>query len=173
MRPIGPRDAGVLQAYFRGLSPESRYHRFLGAMCELPPAELDRVIHLDQEHELALFAETCVDGASLVIGEARFALVPDSLEGEFALSIADDWRSKGLGTLLAADIECRAKSRGAICLAGDVLRSNRPMQALARKAGFHTADVPRDARLFRIVKDLTLSQAARSRETASDLAVAA
>ena len=84
---------------------ESRYNRFFGALYELPPAELDRVIHLDRKYELALLAEARVDGAPIVIGEARYALAPDRLEGEFALSVADDWRGKGLGTLLMADIE--------------------------------------------------------------------
>jgi hypothetical protein len=70
LRPIGPRDAGVLQAYVRGLSPDSRYHRFFGALYELPPAELDRVIHLDRKYELALLAETLVDSAPIVIGGA-------------------------------------------------------------------------------------------------------
>jgi len=37
------------------------------------------------------------------------------------------------------------------------------MQALARKAGFGLADVPRDARLVRIVKDVGLSPAALAR----------
>jgi GNAT superfamily N-acetyltransferase len=134
LRPIGPRDAGVLQAYVRGLSPDSRYHRFFGALYELPPAELDRVIHLDRKYELALLAETLVDSAPIVIGEARYALAPDRLEGEFALSVADDWRGKGLGTLLMADIECRARSLGAGHLFADVLRSNEPMKALGRRA---------------------------------------
>jgi GNAT superfamily N-acetyltransferase len=110
LRPIGPRDAGVLQAYVRGLSPESRYDRFFGALYELPPAELDRVVHLDRKYESALLAETHVDGAPIAIGEARYALAPDRLEGEFALSVADEWRGKGLATLLIADIECRARS---------------------------------------------------------------
>jgi GNAT superfamily N-acetyltransferase len=44
-----------------------------------------------------------------VIGEARYALAPDRREVEFALSVADDWRGKGLGTLLMADIERRAE----------------------------------------------------------------
>ncbi len=171
-RPTGPRDAGVLQAYVRGLSPESRYDRFFGALYELPPGELDRVIHLDR---MALLAEARVDDAPIVIGEARYALAPDRLEGEFALSVADDWRGKGLGMLLMADIECRARGLGVGHLCGDVLRSNQPMKALARKNGFLMADVPRDARLVRIVKDLSLSRAVAPCEalTTSDLATAA
>jgi GNAT superfamily N-acetyltransferase len=175
LRSIDPGDAGVLQAYVRGLSPESRYNRFFGALNELPPAELDHIIHLDREHELALLAETNVDGGPIVIGEARYALAPDRFECEFALSVADDWRGKGLGTLLMADIECRASSIGARHLGGDVLRSNEPMKALARKNGFLMADVPRDARLVRVTKDLALSRGPRRREavSASDQAIAA
>ena len=156
LRPIGPRDAAVLQAYVRGLSPASRYDRFFGALYELPQTELDRVTHLDRKYELALLADTCVDGALIVIGEARYAFAPDRLESEFALSVADNWRGKGLGTLLMADIERRVRSLGAKHLFGDVLHSNEPMKALARKKGFRMAGVPRDAKLVRILKELTL-----------------
>ena len=114
LRPIGPRDAAVLQAYVRGLSPASRYHRFFGALYELPQAELDRVIHLDRKYELALLAETLVDSAPIVIGEARYALAPDRLEGEFALSVADDWRGKGSARCSwpTSNAELRALARG-------------------------------------------------------------
>lgn len=175
LRPIGPADAGVLQTYVRLLSSEARYYRFFGALNELPRTELDHVLHLDQRYQLALLAETRVDGASLVIGEARYALAPDRLTGEFTLSVADDWRGKGLGTLLMADIECRARSVGARRLVGEVLRFNEPMKALALKSGFLMVEVPRDARLVRIVKDLALSQAAGPSEvsTACDLTIAA
>lgn len=175
LRPIDLRDASVLQAYVRGLSSESRYNRFFGAFHELPPAELDHVIHLDRKYELALLAETSVNGALIVIGEARYALSPDGLECEFALSVAENWRRMGLGTLLIADIECRARILGARYLCGDVLRSNSLMKALARKNGFLLTDLPRDARLVRIVKDLALSRAAGPCEalTLSDLATAA
>jgi GNAT superfamily N-acetyltransferase len=162
LRPIGPGDAGILQSYVRGLSPESRYDRFFAALYELPPAELDRVTHLDRKCELALLAETRVDGAPIVIGEARYALAPNRFEGEFALSVADDWRGKGLGRLLMADIERRARSQGAECLWGYILRSNEPMKALARNTGFHMADVPRDAKLVRVLKDLALSRSTDS-----------
>ena len=46
-----PGRSDVLQAYVRGLSPESRYNRFFGALQELPPAELERVTHLDRRYD--------------------------------------------------------------------------------------------------------------------------
>ena len=151
VRPVCPQDSDALQAYVRALSPDSRYKRFFGPLRELPPAELDRVIHLDPPNQLGLIAQTRTDG---VIGEARYALSPDRLDCEFALSVADGWRGKGVGRLLLDDLECRARSLGAHRLVGDVLRTNEAMQALARKAGLAMAGVPGDAKLVRIVKDL-------------------
>src|ERR1700687_1684996 len=147
VRPVCPQDSDALQAYVRALSPDARYKRFFGPLRELPPAELDRVIHLHHRSRLALMQEPRLDGASIVIGEARYALAPDRLDCEFAVSVADGWRGKGLGSLLLGDVESRARSLGARRLVGDVLRSNAAMQALARKAGFAMAGVPGDARL--------------------------
>jgi GNAT superfamily N-acetyltransferase len=151
VRPVCPQDSDTLQAYVRALSPDARYKRFFGPLRELPPAELDRVIHLHHRNRLALIAQTRVHG---VIGEARYALSPDRIDCEFALSVAEGWHGKGVGTLLLDDLESRARSLGAHHLVGDVLRTNAAMQALARKAGFAMAAVPGDAKLVRIVKDL-------------------
>ena len=171
VRPVCPRDAGILQAYVRALSPESRYSRFFGPLRELPPRELDRVIHLDPPNQLGLIAETRTEG---VIGEARYALSPDGLDCEFSLSVADGWHGKGVGTLLLGDVECRARGLGARRLVGDVLRTNQAMKSLARTAGFGLAGVPLDARTIRVVKDLALSRTALPCEaTASGLANAA
>lgn len=170
VRPVCPQDSDTLQAYVRALSPDARYKRFFGPLRELPPAELDRVIHLDPPNQLGLIAQTRVDGA---IGEARYALSPDRLDCEFALSVADGWRGKGVGRLLLDDLECRARSLGARRLVGDVLRTNEAMQALARKAGLAMAGVPGDAKLVRIVKDLGCTALPCEVTAASGLAHAA
>jgi GNAT superfamily N-acetyltransferase len=171
VRPVCPQDSDVLQAYVRALSPDSRYKRFFGPLRELPPTELDRVTHLDPPNQLGLIAETRAEG---VFGEARYALSPDRLDCEFALSVADSWRGRGVGALLLGDVECRARSLGARRLVGDILRTNEPMKALARKTGFRMADVPLDVRTIRVVKDLALSRSSLPCEaTASGLANAA
>src|SRR5437588_7023177 len=172
VRPVCPRDAGVLQGYVRGLSPQSRYNRFFGPLRELPPSELDRVIHLEPPNQLGLVAQAHVGGTSTVIGEARYALSPDRRECEFALSVADDWRGHGLGTLLLTDVESRARSLGAHRLVGDVLRTNEPMKALARKAGVRMGDVPADPKTVGIVKELTLPRTAVPREALGSIGLA-
>jgi GNAT superfamily N-acetyltransferase len=156
VRTACPWDAVRAQDYVRALSPSSRYDRFLAPMNELSPAELARIG--GGETQATLIAETKIAGARIVIGEARYA-VADGMTCEIALSVADAWRGRGLGKLLMDELECRARKFGATTLVGDVLRSNAAMRTLARKSGFDLAGVPADARLVRIVKDISAARA--------------
>lgn len=156
VRPACPWDAGRIQNYVRGLSPSSRYDRFLGPVNELSPAELARIGGCDQRQGTVI-AEAKVGSERVIIGEARYAMGSDSGTCELALSVADAWRGRGLGTLLIDYLECRARSLGTATLVGDVLRSNTAMRTLARKTGFGWG-VPMDARLVRMVKDISVAR---------------
>jgi GNAT superfamily N-acetyltransferase len=157
IRVVRPQDAGALQTYFRGLSGESRYRRFLGALAELTAKQLARLSEMDGPDELALLAFVQVRDTSCLIGEAVLATVPGGARSEFALSVADAWQRKGVGAALLADLECRARMRGGHYLYGDVLRTNIAMKNLARKAGFALRSPFTDARLVEIGKDLSMT----------------
>jgi GNAT superfamily N-acetyltransferase len=153
---VRPQDAGALQAYFRELSGESRYRRFLGALAELNAKQLARLTEMNGPDELAVLAFAEVpDPPSHPVGEAVLATVPGSTRSEFALSVADAWQRKGIGAALVADLECRARMREARYLYGDVLRTNFAMKNLARKTGYALRSPFTDARLIEIVKDLS------------------
>jgi RimJ/RimL family protein N-acetyltransferase len=156
VRAIGPQDADRLQAYMRNLSGPTRRNRFLGAISELTPKELERLTHMSGSGEVALVA--FVGGETAMIAETVQVIAPESRRCEIALSVTDVWQRKGLGTLLLANMECRARMLGARCLVGEVLRTNEAMKGLARKAGFTTRGPFKDARLIEIVKDLSSPQ---------------
>jgi len=155
VRAACPWDAGRVQDYVRSLLPSSRYDRFLAPLNELSPGELAR-IGGDGETQATLIAEMKIAGARVVIGEARYAADGDACE--IALSVAEAWRGRSVGTLLIDFLECRARSLSAGKLVGDVLRSNAAMRTLARKSGFDQAGVPADARLVQIVKDISAAR---------------
>src|SRR6201988_5341211 len=92
LRFVEPGDAEELQNYFRSLSTHSRYNRFLGAMSELPRNVLDDFIHVGVRDEFSVIATVKVDGFETVIGEARYALHPESDSVEFGISIDDRWQ---------------------------------------------------------------------------------
>jgi GNAT superfamily N-acetyltransferase len=155
VRAISPQDADRLQAYMRNLSGPARRNRFLGAVSELTPKELERLTHMGGPGELASIAFAGAGGEASMIAEAIQVIAPESQRCEIALSVTDAWQRKGLGTLLLRSMECRARVLGARSLMGEVLRTNEAMKGLARKAGFAIRSPFKDARLVEIVKELS------------------
>jgi GNAT superfamily N-acetyltransferase len=153
LRPVRSSDGEALQTYVRGLSPQSRYNRFLGAANELPASELARALAANGRDTLTLLLTSTAGDGETVIGEARVALWCGKRAGEFSMSIADDWRRLGLGSALLQEIERKAAADGIEVLSGDTLRTNEGMIRLARGHGFRLAS-GFEARLVRIQKRL-------------------
>ena len=157
VRFVEPRDADVLQNYFRGLTSRSRYNRFFGAISELPPTLLDRFIHVGEADQFSVVATMKVDGFETVVGEARYSFDFKASSFEFGLSIDDRWQGHGIGKAILKNLECRAASFGADHIFGDTLRSNDAMIALARKAGYGFTKSPGDWKLVRFEKHIDLA----------------
>ena len=152
-RPARSSDGDALQTYIRGLSPQSRYNRFLGAANELPASELARALGANGRDSLTLLVTSTAGDRETVVGEARVALSCAKRVGEFSMSIADDWRHLGVGSALLEEIERKAAADGIELLFGDTLRSNEGMMALARGRGFRLGP-GFEPRLVRIEKQL-------------------
>jgi GNAT superfamily N-acetyltransferase len=163
VRPIQLQDADRLQVYVRNLCVESRRNRFLGALSELAPTQLDRLTHMRGPGELALLAFAGPGGTTHLVGEAVMVTAPSG-RSEIAVSVADAWQGHGLGTLLMQNLECRARMLGARQMFGDVLRTNAAMRGLASKAGFSVRSHFTDSRLVEIVKELMLEAALPCRD---------
>ena len=154
VRLVEPRDRELLQSYIRSLSERSRYNRFMTGLSELPTPELDRFIHIGEDHRFTVVATMAVDGFEAIVGEARYAFDADALSVEFGLSIGDRWQGLGIGKALMKNLECRAASFGAEYIFGDTLRSNKSMIGLARKAGYAAAANSGDWKLVRFEKKI-------------------
>jgi GNAT superfamily N-acetyltransferase len=147
-----PRDAEELQNYYRSLSAQSRYNRFLGAMSELPKAVLDDFTDVGREGGFTVVAAMQVDGFEIIVGEARYVFHAESGSVEFGLSVDDYWQGQGIGASLLKNLECRAAALRGAGMFGDTLRSNKAMVALARRSGFAIGSHPDDWKLLRIEK---------------------
>jgi acetyltransferase len=152
-RPARPDDAEQIQAYVRGLSPSSRYFRFLGAISELSAAEISRATQPDPL-SASLVLETHRDGKRAMIGEARWHLPADGLICELGASITDAWQRQGFGSWLINHIAARVRSIGARCLKAEILHANQPAQRLVRKLGFHALPYNFDPKVMCFVKEL-------------------
>jgi GNAT superfamily N-acetyltransferase len=153
LRPARLRDGDALQIYIRGLFPQSRYNRFLGAANELSASELARTLAANGRDTLTLLVTSTAEDYETVVGEARVALSCAERASEFSMSIADDWRRLGVGSALLAEIERKAAADGIEWLFGDTLRTNEGMIAMARSRGFRLG-AGIEPRLLRIQKRL-------------------
>jgi len=145
LRPIHPYDAHMLQSFVRGLSPESRYFRFVSSMQELPATMLSRFTLIDYDREMALVAvhtETGLDAdahpveTSRIVGVSRYITNPDRSTCEFSLVVADDFKGQGLGSRLMLSIMDFAREKGLTEIEGLVLANNSNMLKLMRSLGF-------------------------------------
>lgn len=159
VRPVHPNDAQMLQALVQGLSPESRWFRFVSRFHELPPQMLSRFTLIDYDREMALVAvmtqrDVAADGrvteTERIVGVSRYITNPDQTSCEFSLVVADAFSGKGIGSRLMESIIDVARDKGLAEMDGLVLADNPDMLKLVRRLGFSVKSFPDDPG-FRLV----------------------
>ena len=134
VRPIDSRDRDAFSAWFGRLSDESRRKRFLGPKPKLSARELTYLTNVDHVSHTALVA---VDGSGALIGEARYATAaPGERIADFAVTVADEWQGRGVGTRLAARLIEAARANGMTRLTAMTLWENGAAIALLHRLGF-------------------------------------
>ena len=158
IRPTLPQDLELQREFFRSLSTEGRYRRFMVPLNELPEVVAQRFISIDYRSHVALLAEVFDDGREIMIGEARYVLDEhDPATSEFALAVADDWQGRGIGRVLLARLEREAAASGIRRMLADTLYDNKAMRALAASSGYTVRANREDARLVKLEMQLSAS----------------
>jgi RimJ/RimL family protein N-acetyltransferase len=139
VRPVRSTDAGLLADGFVRLSERSRRMRFLGPKDELSAGELRYYTDVDHHDHEALVALDPADGRGAGVG--RYVRDADDPQAaEIALTIADDWQGRGLGTELLARLSDRGRQEGICRFTGVVSHDNVPMGMLMRSVGAAETD---------------------------------
>ena len=134
IRPVRSTDASLIAEGFARLSERSRRMRFLGKKDELTAAELHYYANVDHHDHEALGALD--PGSGRGVGVARYVRDADDRQAaEIALTIADDWQGRGLGTELLARLSQRAREEGIGRFTAVVASENVPMGMLLRTVG--------------------------------------
>jgi acetyltransferase len=156
IRPTLPQDVELQRAFFRALSPLSRYCRFMTRVSELPDTLAERFTNIDYCRHVALLAEVFdAAGRQIMIGEARYVVdEADPTICEFAIAVADGWQAKGIAQALLARLERQAAAAGVRKMVADTLVANEPMRALATRAGYSISANREDFELARLEKVL-------------------
>ena len=132
IRPIRPNDKEGLLAGFERLSEDSRYKRFLTPMDTLTSSQLRYLTEVDHRDHEALIA--CdLDGN--IVGVGRYVREPGSDRSEAAVTVADDWQGRGLGTALTRILAARATEEGIRTFTALLLARNEDMRGLLDAVG--------------------------------------
>ena len=163
VRPPLPQDLDLLTGFFRALSEQARYFRFMTNYRELSEGLARRFVEIDHLCHVALVAYVTNAGSRRMVGEARYILgTDDAGSAEFAVAVADGWQGLGLARALLARLSGHAAAAGVRHLVADTLASNAAMLELARAAGFTVSGNGADRRLLRLVKELSPKAERRS-----------
>jgi GNAT superfamily N-acetyltransferase len=134
LRPIRPSDRDLLLDGFERLSPQSRYRRFQAPMEDLSEPLLRYLTEVDHHDHEAIGAIDPASGHG--IGIARFIRQADRPDAaEAAVTVADDWQRRGLGTLLLGALADRARAEGIRVFTAVVLAANAEMLEVLEHVG--------------------------------------
>jgi GNAT superfamily N-acetyltransferase len=127
VRSVRASDKGALSALFDRLSPRSRHYRFLGPKRKLSPRELENLVDLDHVEREAL-ALGAPDGRFIAV--ARYGPVSDDPSAaEVALTVADEWQDRGIGSALASLLIAEARRSRIVRLHAMTLAENYPSRS--------------------------------------------
>lgn len=145
VRPITPEDRERERAFIARLSPESRHFRFLDEMRDASPALLDQLVNVDPHKDMAFIALVHDDGLLREVGVSRYSASGDDGQCECAVTVADDWRHRGLAVVLMRHLIDVARRNGFRQMFSMDAASNEPMRELANFLGFERKRDPQDA----------------------------
>jgi len=136
LRPIKPEDEPLWLDLLRGCSRESLYQRFRYLFHWETHDIAVRYCFNDYDREIAIVAETEVDGRTQLLGVGRLTADPDVEEVEFAVLVGDRWQDQNLGGVLTD--YCLEVSRrwGLDRIVAQTTRDNERMLAIFQKRGF-------------------------------------
>ena len=136
LRPIRPEDEVLESEFINGLSEETSRYRFFSIVRNLPHSDLVRFCNIDYDREMAIVAEVTEGGRRREVGVGRIVTEPDLKRGEFAVVIADQYQTKGLGRKIVDMLIDIASEKRLEAIFGVVLKENAPMLSLCREMGF-------------------------------------
>ena len=142
VRRMAPSDADDLGRLYEGLSDDDRHRRFF-SLYRPDRATLESWAADNEHGKIRLAVVVSADGGTgegQLVGDGLCVPLPDG-DGEFALTVADDWRG-WLGPYLLDTLAEVASEQGMRNLQADILNENRRMLAVVKARGYAVMDHP-------------------------------
>jgi len=135
-RPIKPTDEPKMRELFYSFSKETVYYRFFSYLKAMPHERLKTFVNVDYENEMAVVAINRSGGEEELVGTAGYTVDQSTGMAEYAISVADGWQNKGVGSVLLEYLVKVAKIKHVKGFVGYVLDSNTRAYRLLHKMGY-------------------------------------
>jgi acyl-CoA synthetase (NDP forming)/RimJ/RimL family protein N-acetyltransferase len=132
IRPIRPDDGPRLVDFHARQSAESIYFRYFTPHPHLSDDEVAHLVNVDYVDRMAFIALR----DDVMVGVARYDRWPLRSEAEVAFFVDDQFRGRGIATVLLEYLAEAARRAGISAFTATVLPSNTRMVAVFRRAGF-------------------------------------
>jgi RimJ/RimL family protein N-acetyltransferase len=154
VRPILPEDKDRLRRGLALLSPRSRYLRFHSPVTAITDQQLRYLTEVDYRDHMAWVAIDRDRPADPGMGVARYVRLPDEpAVAEAAITVADDYQGRGLGSVLLRVLGRSATEQGIRTFRSYVLDENVAMRRIFDRLGARRER--EEAGVWRIDLDLT------------------
>ncbi|MCX8033528.1 MAG: GNAT family N-acetyltransferase [Thermoleophilia bacterium] len=135
-RAMNPTDEPLTRDLFYSLSQETIYYRYMQHLKRIPRKQLQNFVYVDHRNEVAIVGTIPAPQGEEIIAIGRYYLDPKTNRAEVAFVVRDDWQNRGIGTFIMKHLANIAKRNGIAGFTAEVLRDNKPMQAVINKSGF-------------------------------------
>jgi GNAT superfamily N-acetyltransferase len=132
-RHVRPEDEPFITEAIRTASRETLLHRFFSPIRSVSPDQLRRMLAIDRTNQTCVVGVVQTQNGMRLICGARYVRLPRPHTAEVALTVHDDFQSRGLGTFLLQLLARLAIADGIHWFEADVMNSNRKMLNLFTK----------------------------------------
>lgn len=136
LRPLCSGDRELLSAFLARCSPEAIRYRFLSSMKSVPESLLDYLANSDGCRHVSLILTQREADEEMIVAEGRYVVFNERpVIADIAFLVADEFRRRGIATLLIDELIPIACRNGVTHFSADVLADNNAMISLLRRTG--------------------------------------
>jgi acyl-CoA hydrolase len=135
VRPLRLTDEEPLQDLFYRLSDESTYKRFMTYKKTHPHEEMQKLVDLDYEQNMALVVTHAGRDHEEIVAMTRYDTDPAGRRADIAFTVRDEWQGKGIATILMRCMSDIARNRGLEGFTAGVMVGNSAMMKVFQNSG--------------------------------------
>jgi acyl-CoA hydrolase/GNAT superfamily N-acetyltransferase len=140
-RAMQPTDEKETRDLFYSLSQETVYYRYMSHMKRIPRKQLQNFVYVDHRNEVAIVGTVPEAHGEDIIAIGRYYLDQKTNRAEVAFVVRDDWQNQGIGAFIMKHLGTVAKRNGISGFTAEVMRDNKPMQAVINHSGMKVRSV--------------------------------